>query len=281
MVFTHTHNLKTIQILKKMNKSIPVLVLTLLLLHTLVGTLSGQVTVGSNVDVNKGSILDLKETNSPGANSTRGLNLPRVGLSKIDQLYPMFENNPSYNNGSPLKTREDQTHIGLVVYNRTKDLTEGLCPGVYVWIGQTWRRLGNPCALPICEYDIESNITPNYYHHFYCNDFANIPVDQAQQRCQDTDVTNNDGINTHTYHLMTRQEFLETWNKKDTDNIERYPLDTKYYVDYNGWITLGIIHADGTKEILNDIMPTSLSPLFGPPIGGLLQGTYTVRCVRN
>lgn len=264
-----------------MNKSIPVSVFLILVLNLFFGTLSGQVTVGSNVDVNKGSILDIKETDSPGANSTRGLNLPRVGLSKIDQLYPMFENNTGYQNGSPLKIQEDQTHIGLVVYNRTKDLTENLCPGVYVWIGTTWRRLGTPCALPICEYDIESNITPGYYHHFYCNDFTNIPVAQAQQRCRDTDVTNNDGINTHTYHLMTRQEFLETWNKKDTDNIERYPLDTKYYVDYNGWITLGIIHADGTKEILNDIMPAALSPVFGPPIGGLLQGDYTVRCVRN
>jgi hypothetical protein len=263
-----------------MNKSIVYFTLGLLLNLFLVQDLCSQVTIGSNSQVNKGSILDIKETDSPNANSTRGVNLPRVGLTEIDQLYPMFDGISDYQNGQPLKIKEDQAHIGLVVYNRTTNLPKQLCPGVYVWIGSQWRRLGRPCALPICEYDIESNITPGYYHHFYCTDSINTP-DKALQTCRSSKFTNNDGYNTYTYHLMTRQEFLETWNQKDTDNQEHYPLDTKYYVDYNGWITLGIIHSDGTKEILNDIMPASFSPLFGPPIGGIFEGNHTVRCVRD
>lgn len=264
-----------------MNKPFVLFKISLLLILIVNLNLKSQVTIGSNIDVNKGSILDIKEFDSFNANSTRGLSLPRVGLSEIDQLYPMYNNNNNYQNGSPFKIKADQAHTGLVVYNQTTDLSKPLCPGIYVWNTSQWHRLGKPCLLPICEYDIESNITPDYIYHFYCQDFENKTISEAQKTCQDSNVTNNDGTSTFTYHLMTHKEFLETWNKKDTKNNQHYFRGRKYYVNYNGWITLGIIHSDGTKEILNDIMPTIFSPIFGPPIGGILQSTNTVRCVRN
>lgn len=264
-----------------MNNPILTFIISLFLGFLLTLKLHSQVTIGSNTDVNKGSILDIKETNATNANSTHGLSLPRVGLSEIDQLYPMYKNNRKYKNGSSFKNQADQAHTGLVVYNQTTDLSKPLCPGVYVWNNTQWHRVGKPCLLPICEYDIESNAIPGYIYHFYCQDFNNKTLSEAQQTCQESNVTNNDGTHTYTYHLMTHKEFLETWNKKDTENNQRYLRGSKYYVNYNGWITLGIIHTDGTKEILNDVMSTIFSPIFGPPIGGVFQSANTVRCVRN
>lgn len=44
-----------------------------------------QVTIGSEHTPREGAILDLKETNTLGINSIRGLNLPRVALiTKLD-----------------------------------------------------------------------------------------------------------------------------------------------------------------------------------------------------
>lgn len=264
-----------------MNNPLLLFLISLFLSFILNLKLHSQVTIGSNIDVNKGSLLDIKETNSNNINSTHGLCLPRVGLSEIDQLYPMYKNNSKYKNGSSLKIQADQAHTGLVVYNQTTDLSKSLCPGIYVWNSTHWRRLGKQCSLPICEYDIESNITQGYLYHFYCQDFDNKTITQAQQICQDPNLTNGDDTQTYSYHLMTYKEFMETWDKKDTKNNQRYLPGSKYYVNYNGWITLGIINTDGTKEILNDIMSTNFSPIFGPPIGGILQSVNTVRCVRN
>lgn len=47
----------------------------------------------------------------------------------------------------------DLEHIGLLVYNLTTDLEEGLCPGLYVWSEEgtdySWIRLPEPCPLPV------------------------------------------------------------------------------------------------------------------------------------
>ncbi len=255
-----------------MNKQLVVLLIIHFGIILFVSGLNAQVTIGSKHGVNPGSILDLKETPSTQANSTRGLNLPRVALRSIDHLYPMLDNYTDYQDNNPVKAQEDAAHTGLVVYNQTTDLNIGLCPGVYVWVGTEWRRLGKACTLPICEYDIESNLVSGYYYHYYCNDSI-ATQDKALAHCKQNHITNDDGTNTYTYHLMTYKEFVETWNQDAT----HFPVNTQYFVDYNGWITLGIIHPDGTMEVLNDVAPFAL----GPPIGGLLTGTYTIRCTRD
>jgi len=116
----------------------------------------GQVTIGSNMEPNKGALLDMKEkpTTSGEANSMRGMILPRVKLTNKNNLYPMFETTAGsgiadsrYTGG--LKSEEDMKHIGLVVYNLNK--CNGFGQGTYVWIGNNWRPLpdvGDSIAAP-------------------------------------------------------------------------------------------------------------------------------------
>ncbi|MFV0312423.1 MAG: hypothetical protein ACK5KN_12365 [Dysgonomonas sp.] len=102
--------------------------------------LHGQVTIGAGLEPVKGALLDLKEKDSNGdVTATKGLNLPRVNLTVLTKL----TGGPS---GSPVITDvtdaepDKSTHIGLTIYN------VGYCPGVYVWTGTEWIKLGEPCA---------------------------------------------------------------------------------------------------------------------------------------
>jgi len=111
------------------------------------GHICGQVTIGSNKNPSPLSLLDLKERDADGNNTTsnRGLGLPRVKLTDLSNLYPMFETSPgsktpidSYKaaNKAPL----DEKHTGLVVYNLNK--CDGFGTGTYVWIGNKWEPMG-------------------------------------------------------------------------------------------------------------------------------------------
>ncbi|MBD8389099.1 FISUMP domain-containing protein [Dysgonomonas sp. BGC7] len=100
-----------------------------------------QVTIGSNIAPQQGSLLDLKENYNQGANSTKGFLLPRVQLTDINNLYPMFTSDGSggYTNAS--KADEDQTHTGLMVYV-SKEFGDPInCPGVYLWDSYKWKYL--------------------------------------------------------------------------------------------------------------------------------------------
>lgn len=116
--------------------------------------LKSQVTIGLDKNAVKGALLQLKqeETTDGAVNATKGLGLPRVGLEKRKQLFPMFEaDGAGYKNA--VKTEEDEKHIGLVVFNMTdntdteKAEDELLCQGPYVWDGNIWVRLLSPCKL--------------------------------------------------------------------------------------------------------------------------------------
>lgn len=108
----------------------------------LFSTLAAQVTIGSNLNPGSLSLLDLKEKgpDADNANSNRGLALPRVNLTDLNNLYPMFAGDAAYeNNTGNKKTTEDAIHTGLVVYNLNK--CDGFGPGTYVWVGQEWQPL--------------------------------------------------------------------------------------------------------------------------------------------
>lgn len=93
---------------------------------------SGQITIGTGKPANLGSLLDLKQSNTIGANSTKGLLLPRVNLKDINYLYPMFAE--GYD-----KNVEDLAHTGLTVYNVNNCFSEGVGP--YAWDGEKWNLL--------------------------------------------------------------------------------------------------------------------------------------------
>ncbi|WP_413513122.1 hypothetical protein [Myroides odoratus] len=96
-----------------------------------------QVTIGGPIPPNAGALLDLKENNNPGINSTKGLLMPRVALEDERQLAPVATNNVT----AGVKAE----HKGLMLYNTYLDTSKNLCPGIYIWEGDLWRRLYGNC----------------------------------------------------------------------------------------------------------------------------------------
>lgn len=131
---------------KKQMKQLMKLFLFTLLLSTLTTNLNSQVTIGSKNPPLKGALLDLKEFNVDGdkPDSRKGMAMPRVSLTDLKNLYPMFEdtNNP----GAPTaqysanKNNIDKEHIGLFVFNvgKIETQTKRICPGLHIWNGDTW-----------------------------------------------------------------------------------------------------------------------------------------------
>jgi uncharacterized protein (TIGR02145 family) len=117
-----------------------VLLLGLCSLH-----MQAQVTIGSELEPINGALLELKETapDADNATATRGLLLPRVKLTDLSKLYPMF--------ASGYDVAENARHTGLTVYNVNqcpagKDgVYDG--PGVYTWTGAKWEILYRPVIL--------------------------------------------------------------------------------------------------------------------------------------
>jgi hypothetical protein len=100
--------------------------LPLILCLLLTGYSRAQVTIGANEDPNKGALLDLKE-NTGSVSATKGLLLPRVNLTDLNELYPMFTG--TYN------AEEKNKHIGLTVYNVEDGMGRWIPAGIYVWDG--------------------------------------------------------------------------------------------------------------------------------------------------
>jgi len=94
-----------------------------------------QITIGSDEQPVSGSLLQLKENESTADNSSKGLLLPRVELTRIQGLRPMLGNwdGDAY---------EWNRHIGLTVYNVNNCLQKGWGHGVYSWDGIQWQFVG-------------------------------------------------------------------------------------------------------------------------------------------
>jgi hypothetical protein len=114
-----------------------------------------QVTIGSGIEPEGGVLLDLKQKIPSADNTTaiKGLLLPRVILSDLNRLYPMYETTPG--SGVPNSDYDDATekagldarHTGLTVYNLNKCFSGASGkggPGVYTWSGTEWQYLGIP-----------------------------------------------------------------------------------------------------------------------------------------
>jgi hypothetical protein len=108
---------------------------------------NAQVTIGLNEESVAGALLQLKniaEITDSTANATLGLALPRVTLSKRNELYPMFLNDPDNPDSGPNdnyathKAILDKSHTGLIVYNLTEDDDEELNMGLFQWDGEKW-----------------------------------------------------------------------------------------------------------------------------------------------
>lgn len=98
------------------------------LLFSISVTSISQVTIGSSTKPKNGALLDIKQNDSLGENSNKGLGLPRVSLQAIDQLEPC----------TVTDDLSKSSHIGLTVYNMTDNsstigtLKEGLYFGMVI-----------------------------------------------------------------------------------------------------------------------------------------------------
>ncbi|WP_461825124.1 FISUMP domain-containing protein [Dysgonomonas sp.] len=116
-------------------RSIPIMMLMLAFCYCT--TIFSQVTIGSGIEPVHGALLDLKEDqrNDGTANSTKGMMLPRVRLTDLNRLYPMF--------AAGYDVAENAKHVGLVVYSIFEDACAStpITKGVYVWDGSLWNFL--------------------------------------------------------------------------------------------------------------------------------------------
>lgn len=123
-------------------------IILLILLFGIPLTVKSQITIGSEAEPIEGSILDLKEDDKKGVNSTKGLMLPRMSLSEKDKLYPMLPK--GYDS-----ERQEPIHSGLIVYNISPCFEKGAGP--YAWDGEAWTYLAQP-KFEVYEYaDQEGN----------------------------------------------------------------------------------------------------------------------------
>lgn len=95
-----------------------------------------QVTIGCGLPPLDGALLDLKENDHEGANSFKGMILPRVKLVSSTALYPMF-----ISETDTLNQEYKDIHTGLTVYHISENPRpecDNLPSGVYVWNGSNW-----------------------------------------------------------------------------------------------------------------------------------------------
>lgn len=122
--------------------------------------LDAQVTIGSSLKPNQGSILDLKENDSTGAvesTASKGLLLPRVKLEAVDMLKPMY----SYTDENNTPTTDDlEKHAGLLVYSIEEFGYPSNCPGLYVWTGKSWEMVKKENKISSTFTDGEGNEYP-------------------------------------------------------------------------------------------------------------------------
>ncbi|WP_029904761.1 FISUMP domain-containing protein [Prevotella sp. 10(H)] len=103
--------------------------------------INAQVTIGSDLEPNDGTLLDMKESIPLADNttSTKGIILPRVFISKVN---PDTHSTLAASIGANSESYDMGAHTGLTVYNLNKCLKNTfkavVADGAYVWSGEEW-----------------------------------------------------------------------------------------------------------------------------------------------
>jgi len=116
-------------LLKKLNEKMKKVLFFMFLLFLCLGTASvkAQVRIGGNTAPNASAVLDLNANDTN--NGTKGLALPRVGLTSNTMLLPGVTTNLT----------------GMLVYNTTTTGGAGVNTiGIYFWNGATWVKASLP-----------------------------------------------------------------------------------------------------------------------------------------
>jgi hypothetical protein len=131
-----------------------------------------QVTIGTNEEPSKGSLLQLKEngvTDGDLPNANKGFSLPRVALSNREKLYPMFGSDgaPSadYDTDGEIEA-VNKEHVGLLVYNtyETPTATDPnltFLKGIFVWTGSRWESIRATATNALSFSGVDNGISQN------------------------------------------------------------------------------------------------------------------------
>lgn len=157
-------------------------------------TLFGQTIIGIGEVPVPGSLIQIKNiynVNGGEANSDKGVLLPRVNLTDLNMLYPMFPS--GYD-----KDVQDKIHAGLIVYNINVNLLNGKGAGVYVWDGNKWSAITgenenidvSPDQLLLSEFNTEGSaqVTLAKKDQKWAMTFSGIEESSTMQ-----DITNENG----------------------------------------------------------------------------------------
>jgi len=118
-----------LKILNEKMKKVLFLMLFLIVLGT--ASVKAQVRIGGNAAPNASAVLDLNANDTN--NGTKGLALPRVGLTSNTMLLPGVTSNLT----------------GMLVYNTTTTGGAGVNTiGIYFWNGATWVKASLPTTTP-------------------------------------------------------------------------------------------------------------------------------------
>lgn len=201
-----------------------------------------QVTIGMGSPPLDGVVLQLKQNDNKDENSNKGLILPRVDLEVEDKLYPMLKDNAEYN-ADP--STLDKSHIGLVVYNTTKN--ETFCPGLYVWDTKLWKPVfSQPIKKDITVKDADGNTyTAKWFSYGQCSFKGAYWITSNLYTTKDT---NGNYLSEHgeparinpavTNQSSEAKHIIKVPEKKDLI----YPTDYDQEIEYNMNKTIKVLH---------------------------------------
>lgn len=103
--------------------------IVLLLTSSIANQVAAQVTIGSVITPQEGSLLELREyeTKQDGTTSTKGLLLPRVELTSYRDLKDIG-----------VTETDLRPQIGMLVYHTSTENCNYIPHGVYLWTGEEW-----------------------------------------------------------------------------------------------------------------------------------------------
>ncbi len=103
--------------------------IVLLFTSSIANQVASQVTIGSVITPQEGSLLELREyeTKQDGTTSTKGLLLPRVELTSYRDLKDIG-----------VTETDLRPQIGMLVYHTSTENCNYIPHGVYLWTGEEW-----------------------------------------------------------------------------------------------------------------------------------------------
>lgn len=146
---------------------------SLFFLLILGGKVAAQVAIGIGEPPVGGTLLQIRNVggvSGANTNANKGMLLPRVNLTDINMLYPMFP--VGYN-----KQSQDAVHAGLVVYNTNVDLLKSNGVGIYLWDGKIWKALSGEDGGNM----IDINPTRLFLSEIKITDIATVLVGKSGQ----------------------------------------------------------------------------------------------------